>query len=86
MGFQLIRTLRNNRPNGVSAKPVPNPNDAVGFISCQSAWSCSRTAPGLRDAYRIQDVFESSRFVALPRRDFDGEGNAVAVRNQVELA
>ena len=82
----LIRPHWDHGSDCVPSKPRANARIAVSLVPSHGSRSLAWTANGLRNAYSIHDEFELSRFVPLPGCHLSGEGQAVAVSDQVEFA
>ena len=82
--------MRNDRLDPAVAQPVADPLHAVALIRGEFFRSVSPStllsSPADSTGYRLADDRLGLRaLVDLPRRDFNGEGSALAVSNHMEL-
>lgn len=77
----LVFAPRDHGLDRMPAQPIPDRGEAVALVAREGFGSGAPTNP-----HPIHDFFELRALVDLSRRDVDGEGKAVAVSDQVELA
>lgn len=77
-------TTRNHGDNVACVQPVADSRKIVSFVCRQTLGTSTSTSEG-RAGVSCLDHVQGLGFVSLPRCYLDGEGNSMAVTDQVEL-
>lgn len=82
----LVILVGNHGPDAVSPEPVVHTVATVALVTGQQLRTLARTTQALRDGNLVHHRLDAHRIMHLTGSDFDSQGYASAVSNQVELA
>ena len=78
-------SARNHRLDLVAIQPLADPFHVVALVAGELVRSVARPVARARQSRGLEDRKEVLAFVTLPGADRDGDGNSLAVANQVDL-